>query len=267
MQCDFIIHEKSILIMIPKIIHYCWFGGNPLPTQVKKYIETWKKHLPDYEIREWNESNFDVNSTVWTKEAHASHKYAFVSDYVRLTALYEYGGIYLDTDVEVLRSFDSFLDLPYFVGAENTIHGINTATIGAEPHSEWVKLCLQHYNNRHFLHGEVMDIRVNPELIKDELLKNGFTLNNIECKEQFLNHKKIFNIFPSSYFSPMSNGRCLATNDTYAIHRYMSTWNKLSLRQRIIMRFKDILKKMLPNKMTQFILDYKKQKRDSFFDK
>ena len=96
--------------MIPKVIHYCWFGRNPKPVSVQKCIESWKKYLPDYEIREWNNTNFEAMSVKFTAEAMAKKKYAFVSDYVRLHALYKYGGVYLDTDVKVLKSFNNLLN-------------------------------------------------------------------------------------------------------------------------------------------------------------
>ena len=104
--------------MIPKIIHLCWLSGDPYPEKIQKCLASWKKHLPDYEIMLWDTNRFDVNSTAWTKEAFEAHKYAFVADYIRFYAVYHYGGIYLDSDVEVLKSFDDLLDKPYFVGEE-----------------------------------------------------------------------------------------------------------------------------------------------------
>lgn len=95
--------------MIPKIIHYCWFGKKPISEDVKKYIETWKKYCPNYEIKQWNEDNFDINQNLYCKEAYEAEKWAFVSDYVRLKVLYEYGGIYMDTDIELCKSFDDLL--------------------------------------------------------------------------------------------------------------------------------------------------------------
>ena len=96
--------------MIPKMIHYCWFGGNPLPESTKKYIRTWKQFLPDYKITEWNETNFDIQSApAYVREAYEAKKYAFVSDYVRVQKLLQYGGIYFDTDVEVVRPFEQYL--------------------------------------------------------------------------------------------------------------------------------------------------------------
>ena len=104
--------------MIPKIIHYCWFGGNPLSDDAKRYIASWKKYCPDYEIREWNESNFDINENDYCREAYEQKKWAFVTDYVRLKALYEYGGIYMDTDVEVVKPLDPLLSYDALSGYE-----------------------------------------------------------------------------------------------------------------------------------------------------
>ena len=105
--------------MIPKVIHYCWFGGNPLPASAKKCIASWRKYLPDYEIKEWNESNFDVNIIPYTAEAYKAKKYAFVSDYARFWILYKYGGLYFDTDVEVIKNMDDIIAKGAFMGCEN----------------------------------------------------------------------------------------------------------------------------------------------------
>lgn len=253
--------------MIPKVIHYCWFGRNPKSTAIKNYINTWKNVLCGYEIVEWNETNFDVNSTVWTKEAMDCRKYAFVSDYVRLKVLYEHGGIYLDTDVEVLKSFDALLDLPYFIGAENTIHGINTATIGVEAYALWIKQCLNHYSGRHFLVNGRMDMRVNPELIKDSLLQHGYDIKYVGSLEEFSRHPGDFCVFPSSWFSPLKRGVCLSDQSTFTIHHYAASWgNKLKWRQRVLKKIKEMAKSFLPTFVTQYILKKKKEKRNRMFD-
>ena len=109
--------------MIPKIIHYCWFGGNPLPEQVKKMISTWKKYCPDYEIKEWNESNFNLDTCIYAKEAYTTKKWAFITDYVRLKVIYDYGGIYMDTDVEVCKNLDELLKWDAFSGFESEAFG------------------------------------------------------------------------------------------------------------------------------------------------
>lgn len=112
-------------MVIPKIIHYCWFGGKPLPEEAKKCIDSWKKYLPDYEIKEWNESNFDINSIAYTAEAYEARKYAFVSDYARYKILYEHGGIYFDTDVEVIAPMDDLLAKGPFMGQEDYLSAIS----------------------------------------------------------------------------------------------------------------------------------------------
>ena len=135
--------------MIPKIIHYCWFGGNPYPEDVKKCIESWKKNLPDYEIREWNEGNFDFNQIPYTKEAYETKKWAFITDYVRLHALNLYGGIYMDTDVEILKSLDPFLHEKGFAGFER-IDGIQTGLMAAEKGHPFIRELKQEYEKLHF---------------------------------------------------------------------------------------------------------------------
>ena len=107
--------------MIPKIIHYCWFGGNPLPELAMKCIESWRTYFPDYEIKEWNEDNFDVNIIPYTKEAYENKKYAFVSDYARFWILYNHGGIYFDTDVEVIKKMDDIIEKGSFMGCEKKV--------------------------------------------------------------------------------------------------------------------------------------------------
>lgn len=136
--------------MIPKIIHYCWFGRKPKPEKVIEFINTWKKHCPDYEIIEWNEDNFDVNQMPFTKEAYKTRKYAFVSDVCRLFALIKFGGIYLDTDVRVLKSFDDYINYKSFIGKEFPFK-VSTAVIGSERDCKWLKLFYESYNNKHFI--------------------------------------------------------------------------------------------------------------------
>ena len=136
--------------MIPKVIHYCWFGGNPLPELAIRYIDSWRQRCPDYEIKKWDETNFDVYSCDFVKEAYESKKWAFVSDYARLWIVFNYGGVYLDTDVELVKSLDELLDNKCFLGAETTGQ-VNTGLgFGAEKNNVVVKLLLNEYNNRHF---------------------------------------------------------------------------------------------------------------------
>ena len=135
---------------VPKIIHYCWFGPKEIPEMEQKCIASWKKVLPDYKIMFWNEQNFDVNSVPYVREAYEKGKYAFVSDYVRMYALYNYGGVYFDTDVEVLKPLDKFLEDKAFIGFENRTM-IGTGIIGAEKHSALFEEMLNYYSNHNFV--------------------------------------------------------------------------------------------------------------------
>lgn len=138
--------------MIPKIIHYCWFGRNPKPKDTINYINGWKKAFPDYEIKEWNEDNFDIeNSIPYVKQAYEAKKYAFVSDYVRLYALYQYGGVYLDTDVEIIQRFDNYLEGKKLVTGFESERSLLTAFIAVEKNSAIIKEFLDSYQNREFV--------------------------------------------------------------------------------------------------------------------
>ena len=138
--------------MIPKIIHYCWFGGNPLPELAKKCIASWKLYCPDYEIKEWNESNFDLNYCDYVREAYDSKNWAFVSDVARLYALVTEGGIYMDTDVEVIKPLDNLLKYHAVSGFE-TETTIPTGLIAGEKENPMLKELLYEYKNIHFTNG------------------------------------------------------------------------------------------------------------------
>lgn len=136
--------------MIPKIIHYCWFGENPLPELAQKCIASWEKYCPDYEIKEWNENNFDLNGCAFVKEAYEAKKWAFVSDFARLKIIYEEGGIYLDTDVEILKSFDTLLGNKCFLGEETSGFVATGLGFGAEKYNPIIKELLEMYIGKHF---------------------------------------------------------------------------------------------------------------------
>ena len=146
---------------IPKIIHYCWFGGGPISPESRKCIESWKKYCPDYKIIEWNEQNFEISQNRYAQQAYEAKKYAFVSDYVRLAVLYEYGGIYLDTDVELVRPLDELLEHKGFIGMEHSAPSpygrtllVNTGSgVGAEPGCEMIGKMLAAYRNAAFIHN------------------------------------------------------------------------------------------------------------------
>ena len=166
--------------MIPKIIHYCWFGGNPIPNDLISYMQTWKEMMPDWKIIEWNESNFDVSqSPLYVQEAYHARKFAFVSDYVRLWALEQYGGVYFDTDIEVLKPFDSLLDNKAFVGLEESLaHLPGTCVMGCEAQCNWVKDMLALYSDISFIKADsTWDLTTNVQRMGTKLLEHGFVLS------------------------------------------------------------------------------------------
>lgn len=212
--------------MIPKIIHYCWFGGKPLPKSVVDCISSWQSVLPEYEIREWNESNFDISSSVvYVREAYEAKKYAFVSDYVRLYALKNYGGLYLDTDVKVLRSFDGFLDDSCFMGLE-AVGRLSTAVIASEKNAPFVMSVLNLYTDRHFTIDGRYDLTTNVHFISEYARSIGVDFDKT-CERQ-----KCLTIYPIDFFSPKSweTGKYSITENTICIHLYAGTWHSSAVR-------------------------------------
>lgn len=206
--------------MIPKKIHYCWFGGNPLPDLAIKCIESWKKYCPEYEIIEWNESNFDINCCKYVKEAYEAKKWAFVSDVVRLYALVNYGGIYMDTDVEVLKSLDDILSYEAVSGFENE-KSIPTGLMACEKNHPLFSELLHEYDNIHFLKKDgSLDLTTNVTRITNTCLKYGLKLNNSFQKINGLV------LFPNDYFCPKDylTGKINLTENTYTIHHFDGSW-------------------------------------------
>lgn len=216
--------------MIPKVIHYCWFGGNPLPKSAQKCIASWKKYLPDYEIKEWNESNFDVNVIPYTAEAYKSKKYAFVSDYARFWILYKYGGLYFDTDVEVIKNMDDIIAKGPFMGCENEAKaGAMPAQLGVAP-----GLGLG-VNPGLGLYGEILDIYKDKHYILPDGSFSTDTVVTITteflCKYGMKNTDKVQEIagvfiYPKEYFCPKDyvTGELKITKNSYCIHWYTASW-------------------------------------------
>lgn len=212
--------------MIPKVIHYCWFGRGAFPALAIKCITSWKNFMPGYEQRLWDEDSFDIQSIAYVKEAYIARKYAFVTDYVRLYALYHFGGLYMDTDVEVLKSMDDLLHLPGFSGFE-TDKEVTTGIMACEKHNQWVKEQLDYYIGKHFLKADgTPDYTSNVQIISQNMAVNGFLLNNI-----YQVYKNCMHIFPKDYFCPKSRtGIITITSNTYCIHHFLATWNTPSLK-------------------------------------
>lgn len=214
---------------IPKIIHYCWFGRNEKPLIVKRCIESWKSNLKEYEIKEWNEDTFEINSNVFVKHAYECKKYAFVSDYVRVYALYNYGGIYLDTDVEVLKNFDNLLMNNSFWGFEEKNY-IATSIIGATKQNKLIKNFLDYYDDKKFSED---CIETNVEIVTNIFTNLGVKLNG---KEQEI--KGLLKIYSQEYFSPYDYINCIdkRSENTYTIHYFYKSWLPLKTRIKTIIK-------------------------------
>jgi mannosyltransferase OCH1-like enzyme len=238
---------------IPKKIHYCWFGYGQMPELAVQCLSSWKKHLPDYELILWNEYNFDINSNYYVKEAYETKKYAFVTDYVRLYALYHFGGIYMDTDVEVLKPLDCFLKHRAFTGCENENLCV-TGIIASEKNHPWIKKLLDDYKDKHFILADgKLSLTTNTQRItKITVGEYGWLPEN---RQQIL--KDGLYIYPFDFFcaKDYKTGKLEATNNTYTIHHFSGSWhsNKDKLKAKII--------KILGPEITKIIVKYKNKAR------
>lgn len=246
--------------MIPKIIHYCWFGKKKIPHQLKKYMRTWKKFCPDYKIICWNESNYDINKIVYTKEAAELQKWAFVTDYARLDIIEQYGGIYLDTDVELCKSFDSLLLNKAFCGFECSGYIAFGLGFGAEPHNTLIKEMKKYYEERSFKKDYIRnEIKTCPIVQTEILTQHGLEKKGIEQIVEGIH------IYPVDYFCPMNYSQILDnfTGNTYSIHHYSASW--FSRRDRFNFFYGNwknklhlLIKKIFGEKWTKKIKDFRK---------
>ena len=215
--------------MIPKVIHYCWFGRNPLPESAVKCINSWKKFFPNYEIKEWNEDNFDVNMIPYTHEAYEAKKYAFVSDYARIWVLYHYGGLYFDTDVEVIKKMDDIVVRGSFMGievdySEGSTMSVNPGLgLGSIQHHPLYKEILDYYNRINFIledgsHNLFAIVRITTLILCNNGMKNTNLLQEVAGVW----------IYPRDYFNPLDDnmGKLVITENTRCIHWYTKTWMK-----------------------------------------
>lgn len=255
--------------MIPKIIHYCWFGGNPLPDDAKKCIASWKKFFPDYEIKEWNESNYELNSCSYVKEAYEAKKWAFVSDYARFDILYKYGGVYFDTDVEVIKPMDDLIEKGSFMGLEggsldaladvslSNLDGtivdsdgqVNPGLgIAAAPGLRLYREILNQYRKRHFILTDgSQDLKTVVDFVTEILLKNKISVvDGIGyCEEIYL--------YPVDYFCPKDykTGILNITQNTRSIHHYTASWITPTVQRILNIEFK--CKAIFGDKIGMFI--------------
>ena len=249
--------------MIPKIIHYVWLGGNKKSPSVKRCIDSWKKVMPDYEIKEWNENNFDLDTVNWTKESILKKKWSLASDYIRHYAIYTEGGIYMDTDVMVYKRFDEFLVKSFFTSIE--LHpksfaekgvmqldgnglpfdenkcvagmGLLAACFGAEKGNVFIKECLDYFGNRHYINqdGSLYEDEINPGIMAKLLLKYNFRYKD---EKQFLAENML--VLPSNVFAGDPQTR---TKHSYAMHFMDNSWKK----KNFWWQLKDFIKMGLPS--------------------
>lgn len=215
--------------MIPKVIHYCWFGGKPLPSLQQKCLKSWCEKCPDYEIRLWNEENFDIDACDYAREAYAAGKYAFVSDYARFRILQEFGGIFLDTDVELLRPLSDFPADGCFMACEEP-GLVNTGLIlGAPAGDPVIGEILEAYTKRHFLDENGRpDMTTVVVYVTEALEKRGLQ------KTDEIQHLPGVTVWPPRYFSPRSlkTGKVELTQDTWSIHHFAASWESAPSRFR-----------------------------------
>lgn len=215
--------------MIPKVIHYCWFGGNSLPDLAEKCIASWKKYLPDYEIKEWNETNFDLNCCAYVKEAYEAKKWAFVSDYARFWILYNYGGLYFDTDVEIIKDMSDIIKKGAFMGCETSdkyTSGFGMAVnpglgIGVTSGCALYREILKEYNCSHFLNDDGTNNYLTIVDRTTEILKRHGFISNDKIQKV----ADVY-IYPKEFFCPMdyATGKVEITENSRSIHWYDASW-------------------------------------------
>ncbi len=221
-----------------------------MPALALRCMESWSKYLPDYERRLWNEDNFDIRLVPYVQEAYEVRKYAFVTDYVRLYALYHFGGIYMDTDVEVIRSLDDLLQLPGFSGFESGTE-VPTGIMASEPCNAWAREQLDWYDGKHFLKADgTPEMVSNVRIISGIMAANGFLLNNT-----YQVYKDCMHMFPKDYFCPKSRtGIVTITPNTYCIHHFAASWeNRYAKMKRYF------LQKILGPRITDFMVTVKRR--------
>lgn len=203
--------------MIPKTIHYCWFGHHPKPAIVQKCIESWKKYCPDYEIIEWNESNFDIHSSSFSEGAYREKKWAFVVDYVRALVLLQHGGVYLDADMELLRPLDPMLQNDFFAGFE-TNDTVATGIIGCSKGNDILQKYCAYYKDRPYRSGE--NRLTSPIVLTDILTAQGLELCG---KKQFVANGTVY---PKAVFYPTDLSWVFGSYHTKAVgvHHYLDSW-------------------------------------------
>ena len=239
--------------MIPKIIHFCWLSKDPYPASIKRCIDSWADKLDGYEIWLWDFERLADATNDWVREAFGMKKYAFAADFVRAYALYNYGGIYLDSDVELVGNFDRFLHLPYFFCRESGGWAIEAACMGAEKGMPMFANLVEYYRDRHFVRPDgSLDTLTMPEIIQQEVERH-YTIASIDTPDEFDHSPGVLSILPADYFSPIDTRtmELRTTARTVAIHHFAASWCSPS------MRIKKRIQKLLGGRLTRSIISAK----------
>ena len=222
--------------MIPKIIHLCWLSDDPYPQEIQRCLDSWKKILPDYEIWKWDRTRFDINSVPWTKEAFETKKYAFAADYIRLYALYNYGGIYLDSDVLMYKSFDSLLDLPYFIGIDNVGY-FEPAIIGAEKGTGFIGKVLGYYKDRHFIKSDgTLSTDVPLPGVFYNVLKDSYSFKKTSIGEKYKDDGMVMRVFSNKEFNGRNSVTVHQYKESFCSHNFVGSWCKPRKGLRVYLR-------------------------------
>lgn len=236
---------------IPKIIHYCWFGHGDMSQAEKDYIASWKRKCPEYKFMLWNEDNFDIHCCRYVEQAASAEKWSFVSDYVRLFAVYNYGGIYLDTDVELLKGLDDLLGYEAFIGFENCEFVNDGQGFGAVFHNPIVLEMMEMYRDMEFIFADgSLNLKESPRCRTEVLLKHGLIQNG---ERQTVAG---FEVFPVDYMCPIDymTGRVKITSNTYSIHHYRGSWH--SEKERRLVKYIQLIRRIFGIERGQKIVEY-----------
>ncbi len=259
--------------MIPKIIHYCWLSNDKFPLQIQKCIDTWQKILPDYEFKLWDTNALNLENFIWVKQAFEAKKYAFAADFIRLYAVYNYGGIYLDCDIEVLKNFNNLLHLPYFVGSEGN-NTIEAGVFGATKGNLWIKNCLEYYNDKTFVNPDgTFNTETLPSIMIEQVSKTRTIAT--KSKDEILqllkngDSKTDLYLFSKEYFCAknLGSGQLENTPETYCIHHFAMSW--IPFKHKFLANLKRRLMTVFGVKKITFIINFFNLKliKDSFSKK